>query len=296
MSAAESGRGLGQAELPGLKLFRRGKVRDTFDLGERLLMVSTDRLSAFDSVLPSLIPDRGRVLTAMSRHWFADTADLVPNHLLDDDPETIPHPARPQLQGRCMWVRRAERIDVECVVRGRLAGSGWAEYADRGTLAEEPVSPGLAFGAELSPARFTPASKNDAGHDQNISRRELAERVGSQLATELEERSLAIFERAREGCRRAGFTLVDTKFEFGFVEGRLTLIDELLTPDSSRLWEAAEGGPGGAAGFDKQLVREHLLASGWDRNPPAPPLPPELVAETRRRYLEACRRITGHDL
>ncbi len=283
-------------ELPGVPLFRRGKVRDTFDLGDRLLMVSTDRLSAFDVILPTLIPDRGRVLTAMSRFWFASTAALIPNHLLPDDVGALPESLRQTLAGRSMWVRRAERVDVECVVRGRLAGSGWQEYSEHGTLAGEALAEGLHFGSELDPPRFTPATKAESGHDQNITRAELAELVGGSLAAELERRSLEIFTTARRQCAAAGFTLVDTKFEFGFIDGRLALIDEVLTPDSSRFWEAGVPGEAAATGFDKQLVRDHLLSSGWDRQPPAPELPAELVAETRRRYLEACRRITGSDL
>jgi phosphoribosylaminoimidazole-succinocarboxamide synthase len=290
------GLGVGEVENPGVPLFRRGKVRDTFDLGERLLMVSTDRISAFDSILPTLIPDRGRVLTAMSRYWFRTTADLVPNHLLPDDPAALPRGALAKLGGRAMFVAKAQRIDVECVVRGRLAGSGWQEYEATGKLASEPVPRGLVFGAELPELRFTPATKSDHGHDQNISRGRLAQLVGSELAQRLEEFSLRIFRLAQVHCREAGFTLVDSKFEFGFIDGSLTLIDELLTPDSSRLWELNQA-PGEAPhGFDKQLVRDYLLSTGWDRNPPAPALPEQLVQETRNRYLEASRRITGSDL
>jgi phosphoribosylaminoimidazole-succinocarboxamide synthase len=290
------GLGVGEVEIPGVPLFRRGKVRDTFDLGERLLMVSTDRISAFDSILPTLIPDRGRVLTAMSRYWFRTTADLVPNHLLPDDPAALPRGALAKLGGRAMFVAKAQRIDVECVVRGRLAGSGWQEYEATGKLASEPVPRGLAFGAELPELRFTPATKSDHGHDQNISRGRLVQLVGSELAQRLEEFSLRIFRLAQVHCREAGFTLVDSKFEFGFIDGSLTLIDELLTPDSSRLWDLKQA-PGQAPhGFDKQLVRDYLLSTGWNRNPPAPALPEQLVQETRNRYLEASRRITGSDL
>ncbi|MGH7643329.1 MAG: phosphoribosylaminoimidazolesuccinocarboxamide synthase [Candidatus Dormibacteria bacterium] len=290
------GAGLGEVDLPGVPLFRRGKVRDTFDLGNRLLMVSTDRISAFDSVLPTLIPDRGRVLAAMSRYWFRTTADLVANHLRPDDESALPAGFWSLLAGRAMFVAKAQRIDVECVVRGRLAGSGWQEYQESGTLASEPVPRGLSFGAELPELRFTPATKNDHGHDENISRGQLAQLVGSELARRLEEFSIRIFRLAQVHCLESGFILVDSKFEFGFIDGALTLIDEVLTPDSSRLWEL--GGKPGAAphGFDKQLVRDYLLGTGWDRNPPAPPLPEELVRETRDRYLEASRRITGSAL
>ncbi|HUY08705.1 MAG TPA: phosphoribosylaminoimidazolesuccinocarboxamide synthase [Candidatus Dormibacteraeota bacterium] len=288
--------GMGEVELAGVPLYRRGKVRDTFDLGDQLLMVSTDRISAFDSVLPTLIPERGRVLTAMSRYWFGKTADLVPNHLRPDDEAALPRGALAKLAGRAMFVAKAQRIDIECVVRGRLAGSGWQEYQAAGTLASEPVPRGLAFGAELPELRFTPATKNDHGHDENISRVHLAQLVGSELARRLEEFSLRIFRLAQVHCRESGFTLVDSKFEFGFVDGSLTLIDELLTPDSSRLWELEQEAGEFPHGFDKQPVRDYLLSTGWDRNPPAPPLPLQLVQETRNRYLEASRRITGSDL
>jgi phosphoribosylaminoimidazole-succinocarboxamide synthase len=294
--ASLPGAGLGEVELPGIPLYRRGKVRDTFDLGEQLLMVSTDRISAFDSVLPTLIPDRGRVLTAMSRYWFGKTSDLVPNHLRADDEAALPKGALQRLGGRAMFVAKAQRIDVECVVRGRLAGSGWQEYQATGKLASEPVPQGLAFGDELPELRFTPATKNDHGHDENISREQLAHRVGRELARRLEEFSLRIFRLAEVHCRESGFILVDSKFEFGFIDGSLTLIDELLTPDSSRLWELGQMAGEAPYGFDKQLVRDYLLSIGWDRNPPAPPLPEELVRETRHRYLEASRRITGSDL
>jgi phosphoribosylaminoimidazole-succinocarboxamide synthase len=288
--------GLGEVEIPGIALFRRGKVRDTFDLGDRLLMVSTDRVSAFDSVLPTLIPDRGRVLTAMSRYWFAKTSDLIPNHLRPDDPAVLPEGTWERLDGRAMLVARAERIAVECVVRGRLAGSGWQEYQATSKLAAEPLPRGLSFGDELPELRFTPAVKNDRGHDENISRAQLARLVGSELARRLEEFSFRIFRLAQVHCQESGFVLVDTKFEFGFIEGGLTLIDELITPDSSRLWELGVEVGSDPHGFDKQLVRDYLTRSGWDRNPPAPALPEDLVRETRRRYLEACRRITGNVL
>ena len=282
---------IGEVEIPGLPLFRRGKVRDTYDLGDRLLMVATDRISAFDCVLPDLIPGKGRVLTALARHWFARTAQLIPNHLLGDDPSVLPAEVWGRIAGRSMLVWRAERIDVECVVRGRLAGSGWEEYRQQGTLADEPLPKGLEFGSRLDPPRFTPATKSDSGHDQNISRAELGRLVGWDLAAELEARSLALYAAGAAGYLGAGFVLVDTKFEFGRIGGTLTLIDELLTPDSSRLWE--DGSRAAAPGFDKQPVRDWLLASGWDRRPPAPHLPAELIAETSRRYQEVLRRTTS---
>ncbi len=283
-----TGEAVGAVELEGLPLFRRGKVRDTFELDGRLLMVATDRISAFDCVLPDLIPGKGRLLTSLTRHWFQQTSDLVPNHLLADDPRLLPPPLWERVAGRSMLVRRAERIDVECVVRGRLAGSGWEEYQLRGTLAGEPLPPRLTFGAELDPPRFTPATKSDTGHDQNISRAQLRELVGAETAGQLEATSLQLYRAGAAGYLRAGFVLVDTKFEFGWIDGVLTLIDELLTPDSSRLWEV--GSAGTSPGFDKQPVRDWLLASGWNRQPPAPRLPPELISETSRRYEEVLKR------
>ena len=286
-------------DIPGLTLFRRGKVRDTYELPDgSLLMVATDRVSAFDVVLPTPIPDRGRVLTAMSRWWFGHTGDVIANHLLDDDWSLAPAEASsPALRDRSMRVMRAERIDVECAVRGYLAGSGWAEYAARGTLAEEPLPAGLGESARLPEVRFTPATKNDTGHDENISRARLRDMVGAGTADELEEASLRLFDLASARAGRAGMILADTKFEFGRVDGRLTLIDELLTPDSSRYWNAGTWSEGVAQpAFDKQYLRDWLARSGWDRTPPGPELPPEVVAATRARYLEAARRVCGLEL
>ena len=283
----------------GLQVYRRGKVRDTFDLGDgTLLMVATDRLSAFDVVLPTPIPDKGRVLTQMSRWWFARTAEVVPNHLRPDDPRTLPDAVPWDLwRERSMRVARGERIDVECVVRGHLSGSGWKEYRDRGTLAGEPLPGGLAESAALPQPRFTPAAKNDAGHDENISRQELRDLVGADLAGRLEETSLELFALAAGVAAQAGLILADTKFEFGHIEGRLTLIDELLTPDSSRFWEASAYRPGGPQpSFDKQYVRDYLETLDWDKTAPGPELPEEVVAGTRAKYLEAARRVCGIEL
>ncbi|MGH7640691.1 MAG: phosphoribosylaminoimidazolesuccinocarboxamide synthase [Candidatus Dormibacteria bacterium] len=285
---------VGDIELLELPLFRRGKVRDTFDLGDRLLMVATDRISAFDCVLQDLIPHKGVVLTQMSKHWFRKTQDLVPNHLLPDDPPSVPG-LPPAYWERTMLVRRAERVDIECVVRGRLAGSGWVEYQERGTLADEPLPPGLVFGQELPDLRFTPATKNDEGHDENISRSRLGQLVGVELGRRLEELSLRLFRLARVQCQDAGFILVDSKFEFGFIEGQLCLIDEVLTPDSSRLWEVGAEAEAQPHGFDKQPVRDYLISTGWDRRPPAPRLPQQLIQDTSRRYQEAARRVTKSD-
>lgn len=290
---------LTSATAEGLAVFRRGKVRDTFDLGDgTLLMVASDRISAFDVVLPTPIPDKGRVLTQMSRWWFAQTGGIVPNHLRDDDPGSLPAPVPWEAwRERSMRTVRAERIDIECVVRGYLAGSGWKEYRSDGTLAGEPLPPGLGESARLPQARFTPAAKNDEGHDENISRAQLADAVGQELASRLEEVSLALFAHATEVCARSGMLLCDTKFEFGWVDGELTLIDELFTPDSSRFWEASIWREGESQpAFDKQFVRDHLETLRWDKRPPGPELPDEVVQVTREKYLEAARRICGLSL
>ncbi|GAC1339034.1 MAG: phosphoribosylaminoimidazolesuccinocarboxamide synthase [Candidatus Dormibacteria bacterium] len=290
---------LTSADGAGLRVFRRGKVRDTFDLDDgTLLMVASDRISAFDVVLPTPIPDKGSVLTQMSRWWFERTGAIIPNHLLADDPESLPDAVDWRLWGpRSMRARRAERIDIECVVRGYLAGSGWKEYVKHGTLAEEPLPAGLRESSRLPELRFTPAAKNDDGHDENISRATLAGAVGSALAQRLEEVSLELFAHATEVCERAGILLCDTKFEFGLVEGELILIDEVFTPDSSRFWERSEWREGASTpSFDKQYVRDFLETLDWDKTPPGPELPDPVVEGTRGRYLEAARRVCGIEL
>ncbi|HEY6378048.1 MAG TPA: phosphoribosylaminoimidazolesuccinocarboxamide synthase [Candidatus Dormibacteraeota bacterium] len=290
---------LATTSIPGLALFRRGKVRDTYRLPDGgLLMVATDRVSAFDAVMPTPIPDKGRVLTQMSRWWFARTADVTPNHLRDDDPISLPAQVDwAELGERSMRVVAAERIDIECVVRGYLAGSGWKEYREQGTLAEETLPAGLRESARFPQPRFTPAAKNDEGHDENISRARLADVVGAETAALLEQRSLALYAEATRFCAEAGMILADTKFEFGWVDGELTLIDEVLTPDSSRFWDATTYREGEAQpAFDKQYLRDWLEASGWNKQPPGPELPADVVAHTRARYLEAARRICGLEL
>lgn len=275
-------------------LWRRGKVRDVFDLGDRFLFVASDRVSAFDVVLPTLIPGKGRLLTDISRFWFAETSHIVPNHLLDTDLADLDLSAaeREALAGRSMVVRKAERIDIECVVRAHLAGSGWEEYRERGTLAGEPLPKGLQAGDALPELRFTPAAKNDAGHDENISVAALREQLGRNLAELLEVTSKALFSHAQRVAGRAGLVLADTKFEFGFVSNELTLIDEALTPDSSRYWKRDELRSGVAPqGYDKQVIRNWLLESGWDREPPAPELPPTIVDAARARYREVLERL-----
>ena len=283
------------ADIADLKLFRRGKVRDTYELGDgSLLMVATDRISAFDVVLPTPIPDKGRVLTQMSLRWFDLTNDIVPNHLLAQQDDALPAAVPVEWRERCMHVARADRIDIECVVRGYISGSGWKEYRRNGTLAEEPLPEGLRDSARLPEPRFTPAMKNDDGHDENISRARLSDLVGAELAERLETTSLRIFEFATTMCEKAGILLADTKFEFGFIDGTLSLIDEVLTPDSSRFWEISTWREGEAApSFDKQFVRDYLETLQWDKTPPGPELPDDVVRGTSERYRQAAERICG---
>ena len=286
-----------EIELPGIAPWRRGKVRAVYEAGPRhLVMVASDRLSAYDCVLPTPIPDKGRVLTRLSGFWMRTLASAAPHHLVSEEPRQYPPPfdaLAERLAGRSQLVRRAERVDIECVVRGYLTGSGLREYRESGAVCGIALPAGLEDGARLEPAIFTPATKEDAGHDQNISFEETAQRVGSALAAELRERSLAIYEEARAFAWQRGLVLADTKFEFGRVDGALTLIDEVLSPDSSRYWDRAEYQAGRLLSFDKQFVRDWLDHSGWNHEPPAPALPAEVVARTRERYLEAMHRLTG---
>jgi phosphoribosylaminoimidazole-succinocarboxamide synthase len=288
-------------ELPGLPLFRRGKVRDTYALGDDLLLfVTTDRISAFDVVMPNGIPDKGRVLTGLSVFWFDRMQGLVPNHLVSADVADLP-PAlagqRDMLAGRIMIGRRAERIDIECVARGYLAGSGWAEYRRAGTVTGHELPAELTESDRLPRPLFTPAIKNDAGHDENISVARLVTMIGADLARELERKTLTLYAEASAYAAARGIILADTKFEFGWIDGELALIDELLTPDSSRFWDVETYEPGRPqASMDKQPLRDWLEASGWNKQPPAPVLPPDIVAATRARYLHAYERLTGQSL
>lgn len=285
-------------EVEGLpyQLFRRGKVRDVFDLDDRLLIVATDRLSAFDVVLPTPIPGKGRILTAISEFWFDQTEGIVPNHRSGATLDSLGLGGEDlaMLDGRATIVRKAERIDIECVVRGNIAGSGWKEYAASGTLAGEQLPGGLSRGDELPVPQFTPAAKNDTGHDENISIDKLRSVVGRELADTLERQSLELFGFARGLAREAGFVLADTKFEFGTIDGRLTLIDEALTPDSSRYWDVASWTPGTEPpSFDKQVIRDWLEASGWNKEPPGPELPASIVETARRNYARVLERLIG---
>jgi phosphoribosylaminoimidazole-succinocarboxamide synthase len=287
-------------EIPELPRYRRGKVRETFDLGGRLLMVATDRISAFDVVLPTGIPGKGIVLTQLSRFWFEWFGDRIRWHYITTDLSELP-PAvqryRAILEGRAMVVRRAERIDVECVARGYLSGSAWAEYRERGTVAGERLPAGLVESDRLPEPLFTPAIKAESGHDRNISFAELVDLVGEELAATLRDRTLAIYQAAERYALERGVIIADTKLEFGWIDGELAVIDELLTPDSSRFWDAERYSPGKAQpSFDKQFVRDWLAASGWNREPPGPALPDDVVEATRSRYFEAYERLTGRAL
>ncbi len=287
---------LTHSTIPGLELLHRGKVRETYAVGDdRLLLVATDRLSAFDVVFDQPIPDKGRLLTALSAFWFEELRSLGPTHFLSTDPTALPPEARlPELDGRVTLARRAQRIDAECVVRGYLAGSGWAEYLKSGGVVGHRLPAGLREADQLPEPIFTPSTKAEVGHDENITREQLAEMVGRDLARELEERSLALYRAGAERAAEVGLILADTKFEFGWIDGRVALIDELLTPDSSRFWDVALYEPGASPpSFDKQYVRDFVAGSGWNREPPAPRLPDEVIEGTRERYATAYRRLTG---
>ena len=281
-----------------LPLLRRGKVREMYVVDhERLLMVASDRVSAFDVVMNEPIPGKGSVLTALSAFWFRRTADLVRNHFLSDDAAALPVSIRDAAAGlgeRWLLVRRAQRIDIECVVRGYLSGSAWAEYRRAGSVAGEPLPAGLVESQQLERPIFTPAIKADSGHDQNISRARLADIVGAERADRLEELSLSLYRLGAEHAAARGVILADTKFEFGEVGGELLLIDEALTPDSSRYWPADQYQPGGPQpSFDKQFLRDFLESSGWNKEPPPPPLPQWAIEGTAARYREALRRLTA---
>jgi phosphoribosylaminoimidazole-succinocarboxamide synthase len=288
--------------LPELSLLRRGKVRDVYAVDdERLLIVATDRISAFDCVLPAPIPRKGQVLTAISRFWFDKLAHIVPHHLLETDVDAMPAPLRAHadtLRGRSMLVRRTEVFPVECVARGYLAGSGWKDYQRSGAVCGHQLPPGLTESAQLPAPLFTPATKAETGHDENISEAETAKILGAETAATLRDLTLRLYAEASEYARARGIIIADTKFEFGRdAQGRIILIDEVLTPDSSRFWPADKYAPGGPQpSFDKQFARDYLETLDWDKQPPAPPLPPEIIEATAARYLEAYRRLTGAEL
>jgi len=291
-----------ETSLTGLQLLRRGKVRDVYDLdAERLLIVATDRISAFDCILPTLIARKGEVLTALSRFWFAHLGHLTKNHLLTTDIERMPASVRSrasQLSGRSMLVYRTAPFPVECVVRGYLAGSGWKDYQRTGEICGHKLPAGLREADQLPEPIFTPATKAEEGHDENISEAQMSEMIGAETVARLRETSLALYRAAETYARARGIIIADTKFEFGRdQEGRIILIDEALTPDSSRFWPLATYEPGRAQdSFDKQFVRDYLETLDWDKQPPAPSLPPAIAAATTARYLEAYRLLTGSEL
>ena len=276
---------------------RRGKVRDMYDLGDSLLMISTDRISAFDWVLPSGIPDKGRVLTTISEFWFEKLG--IANHLLTMDLTTISLPEDTDIEsltGRSMVVKKCDVVPIECVVRGYLVGSGWKEYQESGTVCGIELPPGLQQASQLETPIFTPATKEESGHDINISFEKMVDIVGEDTATELRDRSMAIYRQGAEYARERGVIIADTKFEWGWFEGELILIDEVLTPDSSRFWPAETYCVGESPrSFDKQFVRDWLETTDWDKNSPAPSLPDDIVMNTRAQYIEAYEVITGRE-
>jgi phosphoribosylaminoimidazole-succinocarboxamide synthase len=274
----------------------KGKVRDIYEAGDDLVMVASDRISAFDVVLPTDIPDKGRVLTALTLFWLEQTADIVPNHLITADAAAFPAPFTddPELAGRAMLVKRAAMVPIECVARGYLSGSGWKEYRVSRSVCGVALPEGLRESDRLPEPIFTPATKAETGHDENISLERAGELVGDGLAERLKELTIAVYERGAQVAGERGIIVADTKFEFGFSGGALILCDEVLTPDSSRFWPADRYSPGGAQpSFDKQYVRDWLDASGWDHEPPAPELPADVAEQTAARYREAYERVTG---
>lgn len=294
-------RAVKETHLEGVTLLNRGKVRDIYDLGENLLIVATDRLSAFDVILPDPIPDKGRVLTQLSLYWFDKMKDITPNHLVTADVDQFPEPLklyRDELAGRSMLVKKCRPLPVEAIVRGYLAGSGWKDYQSTGKLCGHALPAGLQESAKLEKPIFTPSTKAELGeHDENIDVEKAAELLGRDMAQEVEKRSLAIYKRARDLAAEAGIIIADTKFEFGVHEEKLILIDEALTPDSSRFWPVDDYQVGrGQQSFDKQYVRDYLEKIGFNKTPPAPNLPSEVIQGTRARYVEALTRLTGRGL
>jgi phosphoribosylaminoimidazole-succinocarboxamide synthase len=288
-------------ECKNLKLQGRGKVRDIYDLGDCLLIVATDRMSAFDVVMPNPIPDKGKILTQLSKFWFDLTKDIVSNHVLSTKVEEYPKDCQPyqeMLRDRSMLVNKTEVLPVECVVRGYLSGSGWEEYRKTGEVCGIPLPRGLVESSKLGEPIFTPATKAEMGlHDENINFEKVERIIGKDLAQKVKSFSLAIYKKARDFAEQRGILIADTKMEFGIKNGKLILIDELLTPDSSRFWPKDEYQPGGPQkSFDKQFLRDYLLSIRWDKSPPAPQLPEEIIQKTREKYLEAYERLVGKTL
>lgn len=282
--------------LPDLRHVRSGKVRDIYDVGEHLLLVASDRVSTYDCIHPTPIPDKGKVLTGISAFWFERTAGIVDNHLVTADVREMPDEVQRHagaLRGRSMLVRRAEVIPFECVARGYLGGSALAEYVGTGRVVGLPLPQGLEEASELPEPIFTPATKAESGHDENVPFDRMADELGEELATTLRDLTLELYGFGRELARRRGIILADTKYEFGLIDGRVTLVDEVMTPDSSRYWPADRWQPGSTPpSFDKQFVRDYATSTGWDRSPPAPELPTDVAERTREKYIEAYERIT----
>ena len=276
----------------------RGKVRDTHDLGDgAFLMVATDRISAFDVVMPNGVPDKGAVLSQISAFWFDKTSHLIPNHLMAMGYDRPDLNLTPDLARRSMIVKRAKRVDVECVVRGYITGSAWAEYRKSGTIQGNPIATGLVEGDKFPEPLFTPTTKAEVGHDENMSFDEVVDMVGAETATFLRDKTIEVYNFAHDVARQRGIILADTKMEFGWIDDEMHLIDELLTPDSSRFWDANGYAPGKSQpNFDKQFVRDWLLTQPWNKEPPAPALPDEIVEKTRQRYLDVFERLTGSTL
>jgi len=289
-----------QLDLPGIKKLRSGKVRDIFDLGDALLLVASDRISAFDVIMPNGIPRKGEVLTQISHFWFERFSALVPNHLLARANDPLPKNLQPfadKLARRSMIVKKAKPLAIECIVRGYLSGSGWKEYKISQTVCGIKLPAGLTESAELPEPIFTPSTKAEAGHDENISFAEAQNIVGPELAKQASDLSLKIYKAGRDYARQRGIIIADTKFEFGLSDGKLILIDEVMTPDSSRFWPADQYAPGkGQPSFDKQFVRDYLETLDWNKTPPGPKLPEDVVAKTSAKYLEAYERLTGKKL
>jgi phosphoribosylaminoimidazole-succinocarboxamide synthase len=289
-----------ETSLPGIERLARGKVRDVYAAGEFLVIVATDRLSAFDYVLPTPIPDKGKVLTQLTAFWLDMLRDILPNHFVSGNVADYPaqfHAYSEQLEGRSMLVRRARMIEVECVARGYVSGSGWKDYKREGRICGIPLPAGLRESDKLPEAIFTPATKAQSGHDENISFEAAADTIGEKMAGRLRSLTLRIYRRAAEYAETRGIIIADTKFEFGFVGDQLTLADEVLTPDSSRFWPRESYRPGGPQpSFDKQYVRDYLESIHWNKQPPAPPLPPEVIRRTSEKYREAYRVLTGKPL
>jgi phosphoribosylaminoimidazole-succinocarboxamide synthase len=289
-----------QLDLPGIQKIKSGKVREIFDLGHAFLLVASDRISAFDVIMPNGIPRKGEVLTQISHFWFEKFASLVPNHLLAGANDPLPGNLQPfadKLARRCMIVKKAKPLAIECIVRGYLSGSGWKEYKKSQTVCGIALPAGLKESAELPEPIFTPSTKAEAGHDENISFEQAKEIVGADLATQARDLSLKIYKAGRDYARQRGIIIADTKFEFGVFAGKLILIDEVMTPDSSRFWPADQYAPGkGQPSFDKQFVRDYLETLTWDKTPPGPVLPADVVEKTSAKYLEAYERLTGKKL